>query len=294
MRDPLLRQLQDPLWKRVDRRLAAVLAVSIGGHLAVAVAAWLGDPPVERGWLVTEEMAAYLPEQEMAPLVLPAPDEVTDTTAPGIAAPAPRDVIPARRPGRVDHGKLAPKQVAPINASALISDLVDDSSELRAATKRASSEDLNEQLTAAKDREGKAQVGKDGAPERLHIGDGGELALGDPAAPTRTEKRDEAPPPRLIPGDPPPDIRFDPTDEINQRMRALQRCYRTALDGDPTLAGSVDLEFTIDEGGRVTSAKASGLDGVDGCVSRLARAWSFPVKLPHAATFEVTLVFSPR
>ena len=56
--DDLLEQIRQPLLDRIDRRLAAILAVSIGAHLTIAILGWLNDPQV-KAWLDDPPQAAY-------------------------------------------------------------------------------------------------------------------------------------------------------------------------------------------------------------------------------------------
>jgi hypothetical protein len=74
-------------------------------------------------------------------------------------------------------------------------------------------------------------------------------------------------------------------------MRALQRCYQAELGHNPSLAGRVDLRFTITTDGHVTGPRATGLAGVAACVEARARGWKFPVELKHEATYSIALIF---
>jgi len=297
IRDDLLEQIREPLWSRVDRRLVAVLAISIGAHLAVAIAAWLGDPPAQRAWLEVESEVVYTADQipDMVPLpapatLAPAPDQ------PGIATPV-APVAPARAhaKGHADPGRL-PQLERPINASALISDLVGDGPSFRDAARHAAGKDLAAQIADANARGRDVRIGGDGVERPLAIDDrGGGPIVSDTGPPSRTVKAPEAPPPRFVPGEPPATTTYDPTDEIRRnRMRAIQRCYNQQLLLDPSLHGRVDLEFTISTTGHVTAARATGLGEVSTCVARLARGWSFPIQLNEAADFSIAMIFAQR
>lgn len=296
-RDPLLSQLREPWWRRIDRRLAAVLAVSIGGHLAVAIAAWVGDPPVARAWLDPPEYATYAIDTVETVLLPPPPIEPDPVPGAATPAPAPSPVpaIARRIRGGGDPGRLRTPP-RPIDAQALISDLVGDGLAHRGAARRAPGKELAAQIADAEARRAAARIGVDGGPAPLAIGEGAGPDTGELGGPARTQKLPEAPPPRVEGiGNPRDDVDYDPSAQINAQVRAIQRCYQTELaKGDPDLRGRVRLAFTLAPDGHVLAAHAGGLAGVAECVERRARSWTFPVKLPHAADFEVTLVFSPR
>jgi hypothetical protein len=293
MRDPLLEQIHERWHQRIDRRLAVVLALSIGTHVAIAVAAWMGDPPVDRPLLVNRTAAVFTAEQIPDFTPPPPPPSLSQAPAPGVAGPAPAAVAPAPAPGKVRH-RGTPR---PVDAAALISDLTDDAGGLvDDALRHRPGKDLNAQIDAVRDRDAGARLGNlspdDPAP-RIHGGT--DPVLDDAGAPIRTAKRPEAAPPRIAPAEPlTVDVPFDPSDEIRRHhARALTRCYRDALLADPTLTGRLDLTFTIGPDGRVGSASTRGLEPVGPCVARLARRWSFTFTPAEPVTFRLALVFVP-
>jgi len=293
-RDPLLEEIRESLWDRIDHRLAAVLAVSVGGHLALAIAAWLGDPPADRPWLDTTSEAVYEPqvvdELMMIPEAAPAPGIATPVTP----SPAPAPARATARTATERTRRPAPPPPA-INATALVDELVGDGPSFRDAGRRSPGKDLDRQLVEAQQRANQATVGGNGVEETHAIGGGHDPLVGDPDGPVGAGKLPEAPPPRTIFDDPDPGIDYDPSDDVRaNRMRSLKRCYLQELQLDPDLRGRVDLEFTIGVTGKVTAARATGLAGVASCVERLARGWQFPVELPGKAEFGMALIFIPH
>jgi hypothetical protein len=294
MRDPLLEQIHERWHQRIDRRLAVVLTLSIGAHVAIAVAAWMGDPPVDRPLLVNRTAAVFTAEQ--IPDFTPPPPlpSLSHAPAPGVAAPAPAIVTPGPAPGKVRH-RGTPR---PVDAAALISDLTDDTDGLvDDALRHRPGKDLDAQIDAVRDRAAAARLGN-GAPDdpapRIHGGT--DPVLDAAGVPTRTVKRPEAAPPRIAPAEPlTVDVAFDPSEEIRRlHTRALARCYRDALADDPTLSGRLDLTFTIGPDGRVGSVSTSGLDAVGPCVARLARSWSFDFALAEPVRFRLAMMFVPN
>ncbi|MFO7567634.1 MAG: AgmX/PglI C-terminal domain-containing protein [Enhygromyxa sp.] len=61
----------------------------------------------------------------------------------------------------------------------------------------------------------------------------------------------------------------------------IRSCYRAGLEREPSLAGTIELEFVIDGGGRVARVEdRTGDDFADhevsGCVAQAMRRWKFP------------------
>lgn len=76
--------------------------------------------------------------------------------------------------------------------------------------------------------------------------------------------------------------RFDDdvvTRQIRARTRAIQHCYERELRRDPTLAGRVEVRFTIAETGTVasrgTTQNTTGSEAVASCVTRTVRRFRF-------------------
>jgi len=61
-------------------------------------------------------------------------------------------------------------------------------------------------------------------------------------------------------------------------MAGLTRCYNVALAKSPTLAGIVDLTFTIQESGRPIDPVCKGFDpSLDRCIAERVPTWRFPI-----------------
>lgn len=83
---------------------------------------------------------------------------------------------------------------------------------------------------------------------------------------------------------------------IRGQMGGIRSCYVRALPNNPTLAGRIDVRFTIGESGRVTSINASGLSEapeVGNCASSAIRRLSFPQPTGGSVDFTFPLTFSP-
>jgi hypothetical protein len=284
VRDDLLEQIRQPLWDRIDRRMAVILAVSIGAHLAIAIASWLGDPPRDV-WLPGDEPRPAFTAETLDTLVLPEPGVAA--VAPAPAAPKAVAAAPAAKQRR---GNAAPERIDP---RALVNDLVGDGPSFQAASRRVG-RGLEEQLDDAREAQAKARVGKDGVPEGHPIGEGEDADVGEVDGPTRTAKSVEVSPPEVETKKQPEGIDYDPSDDLaGAKLRALERCYqqsRALGEGD---GARVELTVTIGTDGRVTAASARGPSDLAHCVKDRARAWSFPVELPAAGTFAMTMVFVP-
>ncbi|HET6222998.1 MAG TPA: AgmX/PglI C-terminal domain-containing protein, partial [Dongiaceae bacterium] len=65
---------------------------------------------------------------------------------------------------------------------------------------------------------------------------------------------------------------------VRQKLSQIEYCYQKQLTVKPTLAGTVNTQFTIDGNGRVIASKAAGIgDGeVEGCVAGVIRSIQFP------------------
>jgi pSer/pThr/pTyr-binding forkhead associated (FHA) protein len=65
---------------------------------------------------------------------------------------------------------------------------------------------------------------------------------------------------------------------VRQKLAQIEYCYQKQLLVKPTLAGTVNTQFTIDGNGRVIAAKAGGMGNgdVEGCVADVIRSIQFP------------------
>ncbi|MEE8408341.1 MAG: AgmX/PglI C-terminal domain-containing protein [Myxococcota bacterium] len=84
---------------------------------------------------------------------------------------------------------------------------------------------------------------------------------------------------------------------VRQRKRSLQDCYERELKRDPTLSGRIEIEFTIDESGRVVEARVSanrmGSNGVGDCIVARIRRWRFPKPDGGDVTVNFPFIFTP-
>ena len=68
---------------------------------------------------------------------------------------------------------------------------------------------------------------------------------------------------------------------VKRRLDAIARCYESALLGDPTLAGRIELQLAIARSGDATIVYTAGFDdGVASCVMDVVRAIQFPEHEP--------------
>lgn len=81
--------------------------------------------------------------------------------------------------------------------------------------------------------------------------------------------------------------------QLRGQMGGIQACYNRALRQTPSLAGRLELSFTIGGTGRVTESRASGMDAapdMGGCVSRVVRGLVFPQ--PQGGSVSFTFPFN--
>lgn len=87
--------------------------------------------------------------------------------------------------------------------------------------------------------------------------------------------------------------------QIRARLRAIQRCYENELRNNPSLAGKVTVQFTIEQRGNVTGARAvqntTGSPAVGSCVVNTIRRFRFnPGPEGGSVTFSYPFVFAPQ
>jgi hypothetical protein len=65
---------------------------------------------------------------------------------------------------------------------------------------------------------------------------------------------------------------------VRQKMNQIEYCYQKQLIVKPSLSGTVNTAFTIDDNGRVIAAKAGGLGDteVESCIADILRNIQFP------------------
>ena len=83
---------------------------------------------------------------------------------------------------------------------------------------------------------------------------------------------------------------------IRARVGAIRGCYERALRDHPTLAGRIEVRFTIGPEGRVNSIRPEGLPEapeVGACVANVIRRVEFPRPTGGAVEFSFPFTFSP-
>jgi outer membrane biosynthesis protein TonB len=300
---PLPPELRQTLAERIDRRVAVFVGGSIVLHAAIAIAAWLGDPPAS---LLAAPVAATTYQQEVIDILVPdAPPAVSE---PGAAMPA-----PAQTPHRiVEPTRIKTRPAEPVDTQRLAAILTGGQGEVGKSgmNPRQPGADLDKQIADARDSN--ATIGDDTHTSR--VDDSAHAIERDPQpgppGPTFDrvigEHRD-APLPRIVASD----VHSDSDDwrtlspmTVLERIRhvyiaGLQRCYRFGLAADATLSGRVEISLTVDERGHVSDADASGVSAeVDSCIAKQMQSWRFPA--PKAkdgkatdATFTVSLALQP-
>jgi TonB family protein len=83
---------------------------------------------------------------------------------------------------------------------------------------------------------------------------------------------------------------------IRSRIGAIRACYERELKSDPSLAGRITVQFTIEERGNVTGVSVSentiGNDEVGQCVARAVQGFRFnPGPEGSSVAFSYPFVF---
>jgi hypothetical protein len=75
-------------------------------------------------------------------------------------------------------------------------------------------------------------------------------------------------------------------------LRRIQQCYTQALTGNPNLAGTLSIKFTLLPSGKVAGMTAIGFDaGMDACVVASMKKWVFDNSGRRGGTFEFDFAF---
>lgn len=83
---------------------------------------------------------------------------------------------------------------------------------------------------------------------------------------------------------------------IRGQLGGIRSCYERALRNNPSLAGRLEVSFTIGESGRVTSGRSSGLSAapeVGSCVVSRIRGLVFPAPSGGSVDFSFPFTFTP-
>ena len=86
---------------------------------------------------------------------------------------------------------------------------------------------------------------------------------------------------------------------IKARLGAIKGCYERELKRNPTLAGKVTVEFTIEVRGNVSGVKikenSTGSDAVGQCVAAAVERFRFnPGPEGGSVTYSYPFVFAPQ
>lgn len=80
---------------------------------------------------------------------------------------------------------------------------------------------------------------------------------------------------------------------VKRQLSKIRYCYEKALLGNPTLAGTVNTQFTINGAGLVVAATATGLDkDVAACVASAIRVIEFPKPVNGDSTVQINYPFT--
>ncbi|MCB9559565.1 MAG: AgmX/PglI C-terminal domain-containing protein [Kofleriaceae bacterium] len=328
-RPMLPHSVRGTLAERIDPRLAVICAISIVIHFGIMLAALIHDRPEKRNTLGYQATQSITVDTTFdAPEIPEQPPE--DTKAedgkkeePGQKEePKKVDKQPASTPSKKDPGSASggrsEKDTAALQedvaryAAALAGDSEADGG-ITAMSKTAPGGDLKQQLNEVKDSNASVKVG--GTGDRGTRGDG-EVRTGTGTGPklenpgevktTGGDKTAKEPKGRIqVSGK----KSFDDTtltpDAVLKRimdvyMAGLKRCQKEMLKTDPTARARVELNFTVNESGRVTGPSAkSDYSGLNSCIKGQMGNWNFPKPKDSdgeatEATFQITLALQPE
>lgn len=297
---PALRQT---LADRIDRRLALIVGGSLVVHIALAVYAWTDD--IKRPSFGARPVATTY-EQDVIDILVPEPITTPPTAEPGVATPA----TPSQtsRP-IVQPSRITTMRPQPIDTQRLASILTGSDGDVGKAgmNPRQPGADLGQQIDDARDSH--ATIGDTTHTSRTNdaahaIDRDTQITNTDPTL-THVDTHHDEPTGRVIPGEVKPDSSTTLTaatvlDRISTvYMAGLQRCYRLGLATDSKLSGRVQINFTVDERGKVIDPDASGVSSqVDSCISKQMGNWRFPIPKDGDgsatdASFAVSLALQP-
>lgn len=86
------------------------------------------------------------------------------------------------------------------------------------------------------------------------------------------------------------------TEVIDEHLGELERCYGEGLRRDPTLRGSVDMEWRVSPSGNVAEKDVEAVDGsldeprVRSCMIQVVQQWGFPEPADESNA-EVSVIF---
>ena len=319
----LPRAVKGTLADRVDRRMAVFAAASLLVHVGVMTAAHVNDPPAH-ATMAERALAQYTPETIA---IIDADDPMLDLDQPPPLAPDPQAppgaaTTPRPAPATSDPARPARPRPAPPTAGApelsgdarRMADLLFasdgggkvDGGEL---APRRPGADLEKQLAEVNAANARVSIGGEHG-DRLRDrgprpGTVDQPVIGDPRiARVDGDKGEKVPPTRIDVRPQPPRQPGVDIDAIIGKIRTtymstLQRCYKKALGGEPTLSGKVSLQFTLSEKGTVGDPEARGVaDELETCIEGVMPRWTFtpvtdedgdPVELDIGVTLQLSI-----
>lgn len=309
-------EVRGSLLDRVDRRLAAIVGLSLAVHVGIAIESWFADadlaPPLAAHVTPTafrqDTMEVTLPDEPVATPATPATPD-----APGVAAPIPRahDVRIAHAPTPDTHVADAPPTAEQLREEALrMANLMTGPGTAPhgspgSMASRSPGADLGAQIEQSKDQHVAIGDPTRSRPDTLPtIGPRTGTIPVDPQHLDTQHHEEQHPLPPIVLGPAQTAVTTTLTpDAVIARIEGLylaglKRCYARGMAHDATLAGKVRVQFTVDDTGRVTDATATGVaDEIDTCVAAQMQHWTFPIPRdrhgePTDATFGISLALA--
>lgn len=318
---------------RLDPRLSVITAASIALHFGLMIWALAHDPPGEGGIAYRAAQQTFTEDSyELEEFTIPTPPDPNaagkaEEPTKGEDAPKPKD--PPKKPagggspkpaedagGRDANDAVALQEESARMADALFADDTSGTGLAGAMENRKPGSDLGNQLD---------EVAKSGATTAIGNTSGGRgtRGSGDPRVGTGTGPGVSGPGGPVSASGPDgkgaekvPTGRISVTDKKSfdessltpdavlrkiqtAYMSGLKRCHKELLKTDPTARGKVRLNFTVNEGGRTVSPKASGFaDSLDSCIEGQMGNWRFDIPKDSdgeatEASFEIALQLVP-
>lgn len=282
--------IRGTLLGRVDRRLAAIIGGSLVVHIVIGAWAWATETET-RPLLSSAETIQY--RHDTMEVTLPDLAEPATVTDPGPGAATPATPVQTPKP-IVERPRIAqrPDPGMSVEEATRLASILTGADSGRTGPgemhSRQPGSDLKDQIADVGTR--KITIGDDGKGFREQPGprlgtDPGPIVDDQNVVTVQPIKKDTNDGGRIT-------LRPLPTqgpkttltvdmvlDRINTvYMPNLQRCYRKGLLGDASLAGKINLSFTVSEQGRLDDIEAHGVSSeVDSCISTAMSAWKFAI-----------------
>lgn len=304
--------IRGTLLGRVDRRLAAIIGGSLVVHIVIGAWAWATETET-RSLVSSAEASLY--RHDTIEVTLP---DLAPDPAPGAATPATAVQIPApivERPRITQRTTTTtPTPGMTVDEATRFASIMTGSDPGRTGLgemhSRQPGSDLDDQIAHVGTR--KVTIGNDGKGFREQPGprlgtDPGPIVDDPTNVSSQPTKNGDAIRGRITlrplpPTGPGTTLTAEMIlDRINTvYMPNLQRCYRKGLLGDASLAGKIQLSFTVTERGGLDDIEAHGVSSeVDGCVSTAMSAWKFAIPRdrdgdPTDQGFRMVLALQPN